>query len=824
MALELTDRARLEAERTSIEPQLVLEIEGVDTVFGAVEILKYIRIGDPGLYIGNDWVIGGLNAVENQEEFISLQGTGTSIQQQLRPDQGSVSSVSSILVQLIDKNQILTEIISPGVIVEEILGRRAKLWLGFRKTAWKEDYVKVFGGIIDDVIAGAGFVQLNISHPDQKKRQTLFVKKKTTLSTSLNNSALSVPITNASTIFDTPVTGPSGSIDTSIRYYVRINDEIIRYTGATSTHLTGCTRAQLGTSAASHSANDQAESFYVLEGALTDLALKLMLSGVNDYYRDAIAVENFNVVDPFLNVPNSIFFEGVNIEEEYGLVAGDYFTTTGAANGANNVTLKQITAIEVTNDGSYLIASSVAFVDETDSAAVIKFRSQYDTLGIGCAMTPEDVDVEEHHYWRDLILSTYEYRFYVKEEINAKDFIEKQIYAPYGAYSIPRKAKASMGYHIGPIPRDELPVFDKDNIRKPQEIKLRRTIAKNFANTIIYGYDQDALEDKFLSGLVYRDETSRNRIDVGVKPMTFQAEGIRTDLEGAANTALASERLLGRYRFAAEFFEGLKAFFKGAFNVEPGDLALMDFEDLGVANTRDGNREKPAKFFQVYNKSTDLKTGDIKLELVDTAFESNERYGIISPSSVIAVSGSTTYAYIQDTPTEGPLYPGDEPRKWENYIGLPVLVHDENFTFQEEVVFTGFDAGDRYKMLFDTPLSTPVVAGWIIDIPTYSASLLPKINRRYKLFHPHLSPLVPITAGTSQTVFTIGAGDVGKVQEGFPARVHNENFTDFSPEVTIASIVGTTVTVSAALGFTPTSSHFLQLLGFPDGDPCYRWI
>lgn len=823
MAIELTDRARLEAQRTSIEPQLVLEIEGIDTVFGAVEILKYIQIGDPDLVIGDTWKIGGLNSVEDQEQFISLQGTGTSIQQQLDPDKGSVSSVGSIMVRLIDKDNALTEVISPGVIVADILGRRAKLWLGFANTAWKQDYVKVFAGIIDDVQGGAGNVSLNISHPDQKKRQTLFIKKQAVLSGSINSSDTSIPITNASTLFDVPVTGPDLSVDDTIKFYVRIGDEIIRYTGANSTHLTGATRGQLGTTAASHASADNAESFYVLEGTLTDLALKLMLSGVNGYFRDGIAVESFNVVDPALNVPNSIFFEGIDVEEEYGIVAGDYLTTTGDANGANNVTLKPITSIVVTNDGSYVIVSGVTFVDSTDSAATCSFRSQYDTLGIGCAMTPEDVDVEEHHYWRDLVLLTFEYRFYIRDEINAKDFIEQEIYKPYGAYSIPRKAKASMGYHIGPIPRGELPIFSKDNIRNAKDLVLRRTISKNFYNHIVYAYDEDALEeDKFLSGLIYRSEDSTSRIRVGVKPLTIKAKGVRTDLTGAANTSISSERLLGRYRYGAEFFERVKVFFKDAFNVEPGDLPLFDFEDLQVVNTADGNREKPAKYFQAKNRTMDLKTGDVSFELVDTAFESDERYGVISPSSVVAVGGNTTYCYIEDS--YGALYPGDEPRKWRDYVGLPVLIHNASFSFQEEIVLAGFDPADRYKMLFETALSVPFQAGWIVDIPTYSTSPLRKTNRRYKLTHAHLSPLVPITGGSSQTVFTVGAGDVSKVVAGFPARVHNAAFTDYSPEVNISSIVGTTVTVDAALGFTPGATHYLQFLGFPDEDPCYRFI
>lgn len=822
MALELTDKALKASQELSVEPQLVLQIDGVDTVFGAVRILKVIRIGDEGLDIGDDWVIGGLNEVADQEDLISVKGTGTTINQQLRPDLGSVSSVSSITVELLDSNNLLTQIISPGVEIDDIMDARATLYFGFAQTAWKDDYVKIFAGIIDDVVSAAGTVQITLSHPDQKKRQTLFLKAQGDLSGAIDDSVTNIPITNADTVFLQPYADtPTAAEDDAILFYVKIDDEIIQYTGATSTNLTGAVRGALGTTAASHDSGAQADSFIVLEGTMIDLALKLMLSGKNGYFEEGLAVTAFNVVSPAQIVSNAMFFRGIDVADEYGLVAGDFITTAGSAEAANNVEYKTIIAIIKVDDGSYVLVDDVTFVNETESAATVSFRSQYDTLGYGCAMTPQEVDVDEHHYWRDLYLSQFQYRFYVKDEINAKEFIEKELYAPYGAYSVPRKTKASMGYHIGPIPRGEIAIFDSNNIKSPSKLKLRRTTSKYFYNTIIYKYDETPLEDKFLSGQVYVEQTSKNRIKRGTKPLIFEAKGIRTNLDGLTRTAFASERYLGRYRFAAEHLDGVQVFFKDGFAVEPGDLAILDPEGLKISNTEDGNREKPDKFFEVINKSTDLKTGNITVDLVDTSFESGERFGIISPSSRI-VSGTTAYAIIEDS--YGDLYPGDEQRKWLKYIGLPVLIHSEDFSFSEEVTFNGFDGQNRYKMLFDATLSEPVQAGWIIDIPNYPASVERKVNRRYKLFHPHFSPDVEIVSGDSDTVFDVGVSDASKFKVGFPVRVHNEDFSIFSPEVLVQEISGTTITVDASLGFTPVAGQTASMLGFPDGDNCYRWI
>ena len=252
MSLPLTAAAELASRGRVIEPNLVLKISGYSTIFGGVSILKYIQIGDTGLLIGTDWVIGGLNGVEDQESLIDLGGTGTKIQQQLRQDQGSVAGVSSMTVQLVDQGMLVSELISPGVELTDVLGRRAEIFMGFADTAYPDDYVRIFAGIIDDVVSGAGFVQLNVAHPDQKKRQTLFTKKTAATSASMTDSQNTVPIATASSIFDVAVNGPDGAPDSTILYYVQIDDEIIQYTGASATELTGAVRAQHSTLAPTH--------------------------------------------------------------------------------------------------------------------------------------------------------------------------------------------------------------------------------------------------------------------------------------------------------------------------------------------------------------------------------------------------------------------------------------------------------------------------------------------------------------------------------------------------------------------------------------------
>lgn len=815
MALALTPNAERESSKLRIEPQLVLSIEGLDTLFGAVEILKFIRIGDPGLLIGNDWVIGGLNAIENQSSNISLEGTGTKIDQQLRPDLGSVSSISSIQIALVDFDNFMTQVITPGLLLDDILGRKATLYLGMRNTAWPEDYIQIFSGIIDDIVSAAGRIELNLAHPEQKKRQEIFPKRTSKLDGSISDSDSNFDLLDTDGWLQ-PVLGPDAIADPSIQYYVRIDDEIIGYTGISGVGLTGCTRGNFGSVAAAHDDGADVASFYTLAGDAVTLALKLMLSGVNGDYKSDVSVDAIGAVPTLGPIPNALYFDGVDLAKKYGLVEGDYVSLDGSL---SDFTLRQIVTLVSLDQGSYAVMDGAALALELSPTATVSFRSQYDTLGEGMALTPDEVDVEEHLFWQQSQLATYTYFFYLKDTLNGKDFLDKEVYAPIGAYSIPRKGRCSMGYHIGPIARDEVPTIDRTNIKNPSSIKMRRTINKNFYNTIVYKYDESAFEEKFNGGTIYADADSRARIPVGNKVLSFASKGLRSDQDAAGISSRSAARFLSRYKFGAEHFDNIRLLFKGGWTVEPGDIILFDPSDLKVSNTVDGTRNKTPKFFEVTNKSLDLKTGEPTISITDTNFDNTERYGVVAPSSILA-SGSTSEALVLED-SYGALYPGNESRKWRDYVGLTVLVHNEDFSYSEEVTLLSLDPVDTHK-IYISALVTPPTAGLIVDVPDYPTSTDTDENQLYKLFHPFLSARVDVVSAADDTHVTVGSGDIAKFLVGATVMIHNEDYSVMSAEVLVDAIIGNTLTLSAGLGFTPTSDYFIQFIGFADGGKTYR--
>lgn len=736
MAFETTIRAQQAAARIVKQPNLVLCIDGIDTKFGAVSLLEVIRIGDPGLFIDGSWVIGGFREIDDQLSALSMDNSTTTIKQQLDIDKGRGSSISSMELGLIDFGGEISRVISPGVVVEDVLGRKAMVYLGFAdNTSFPEDYIVVFRGIVDDIKADQGIVKLNIAHPDQKKRQRVYPLINTQLNGAIDSSQTTITV-DGTDGFLVRTSGPDGTPDSSFTSYIRIEDEIIQYTNVTGTQFTGCTRGALGTVAVAHDDEADVDSFYRLQGNSIDLALKLMLSGWQGPYVEDLEVTSFNYIGDGSTVPNTIFFSGINIETNHGIVVGDYITTTGSAVGANNVSVMEVVNVTVDEFGSYIEVDGVSFVDELDSAAVMAIRSQYDTLPNGFMMSGDEVDIAEHHRVKTLFLASFDYDFYLKDSIESgTEFLEQQIYKPAGSYSLPRKARASVGYFVGPLPNASSILINETNITNPDKLKIRRTINKNFFNTIVYKYEVDPIEDKFLRGKITQSADSLDRIPVGTRALVIEAQGMRTALSGANNATIASNRRIDRFRFGSEFLEGVDITYEYGYNIEIGDIIILDGENLNLLDSSTGEREKPAKFFEIINKSLNIKTGKVTLDILDTSFEGFNKYGLIGPSSRIKSGFSQTQFLIEEH-FNSP-FGAAEYKKWERYPGVRVKVRSSDFTTRFAQTFITGISGNTITVA-DNLGFTPQ-PGDIMELSDYDFT---GVTEQVRLLYVHISPLL----------------------------------------------------------------------------------
>ena len=805
MAQDLSVTATLISQQQAKDLNLVLEIDGFNEVFGAVDVLKVAKIGDTGLEIGN-FVIGGSFADPDSRAWINVKGTTKRITQQLEPDKESNSSVSRVKIQLNDQNGQLSEIFSPGFRVPDVLAREASFYISFANAAHPRDSLKIFNGLVSDITFGAGNCQISLSHPSEFLRQTLFNVTDTNLNGAINDTATTITLDSVSTLI---------SPADNVRSYIQIDDEIIEYTGISGNDLTGCVRGSRNTLAASHDDNAEAQSKYSIEDSTLNIALKLMLSGTGDF--ETVSASSFVYVDPLISFNNAIAFINDDIENELGLVTGDIVTITGSGEVGNNITTT-ITAFGTFSGGSYILTAD-NFTQETDSPASVAFKSKYDVFPEGAKMNPKQVDVQGIEELQNIFSADFfDFDDFLKEEIQLKEYLEKRILFPSGVFITPRRAKVGLTFISPGVASDDTKSLSETNTLKPESIKISRSTGKDFYNTITWKYDQDSLEDKFLRGNVTLNNDSITRIPVGNKALTIEAPGIRDTVSNQNKIERISTRYLERYKFGAETMDVVVNFATG-FNVDIGDVVEMDGTGLNLTDTGTGDRVFRPKLYLVTNRDFALDGSGFRLKLIDSVYSSAGRVGVISPSSL--VNSGATVDRVPLKISYGTPSTGLERTKWERYIGSRVKFRSPDFASETIGTIDGFDSVDPSIMLIRTSLSVAPSEDWIAEPPDYDNSNV-LLDAKYKSINCFFNPNVSVVSATT-TTFDVAAGDVAKFIVGAFVEMHNADYTN-TAERSVTDVTGTTVTVDSGFGFTPDSSYSVDLIGFADGQKPYRYF
>ena len=718
MAFDITEKARQAAEQLTKQFNIVLEIDGLSTLFGVQNIKKFVRIGDPGLLIGGGWDIGGLNSVDDQGSYISYSaGTSTELSQVLQQDKGQGETVTRYQIAVIDKNKTISNLLAPGNLITDIIGRRCTVWGGFAGTAWLDDYIVIHRGIIDDYKSGFGTVTFNISAPDVFKKGEIFRKAEAALNGNLSAGATVANVDDTSEFLQ-KATGPDGIISTSFLTYIRIEDEIIEFETKTATQFQTMTRGALGTTAVSHSDGTTVNSFYRIPSIdPMTCALRVLLGGRQGPYLSGLAIKNFVRTEGTDTVTNSIFFEDTDIVRLYNIHVGDYVSTSGATNGANNFTNKKITGIVKINTGTYITVDSVSLVEELATSALIDFRSQYDIwpVGAGLAMNANEVDIDEHLDIKFNFLSNNTYDFYLKDTWKGKDFLSQQVYNPVSCFSLPRKAQSSVGIHRPPLPGSDIKTLDTSNVLNAGQLKLQRTINKDFYNAIIVKFEENTTTKDFNRGIVTTNATSITRIPVGNQPLTIESKGLRTILSSDNVINEASTRRLNKYKFGAEKIRGVKTNTVTGWTIEVGDAVVIDMSSLQITDTATGTRAGKSRLFDCVNKKLNTKNGIVTLDLVDSAVDTSLRFGLISPSSFVNVGISTTQVTIKPS-FNTDRFGVNEYRKWDNLNNAAVIIRSQDYSVQDTSTISQI-FGNTFT--FNTALSFVPLADYIIELDIY---------------------------------------------------------------------------------------------------------
>lgn len=915
MAYQLTSRAKELLNQTNIEPNIVLAIEGYSRTFGVNISKVYATIGFPGLTIGGGWLIGGLIGTNDCDDYISLEGTTTSISQQLDLDKNNASGTQTVKVRLVDIDGDITRLISPGFELNDILYRNATLRLGFKEAAYPADYIDLFIGKIQQVESSTGFVELTIAHPEELKRSEIFPKIETTLSADLNYfsaviqdltwyqqgdfngiaevryintpfigdaanvsvsgnlitvaidsgvtkaktiretiinsiqaSSIAVPVitgnkdglqvthpttqfTIGNTVSVNDVTGFLLPVNPIFRTYLRINDELMEYTGidTVNNQFTGVTRHVLTSVGDNHKTDDTVSSFYKLgdnteSSNAIDLALQVMISGSEQNYITALDDLKFYDFGTVGTYPNGLLVVNTDLKREYNIQIGDSIVVNDAVNAANNVT-STIEDYEVLDIGTVIYVAGASFVAETGSPANITLSSQYNTLPDGCGFTPFQVDIDRFKLMQTRFPSSIaNYEIYLKDTVKPKDFINVDLFLPSALYSIPRQGKASVGISAPPLYDGESKVLGLNTVKNVNKLKTTRSINKYFYNSVIFKYNEDSIDDRALSGRIIYSADSQNRINSPNKPYTINAKGLRPSAQNDQLIERNCKRLLQRYQFAAEMIP-VEPDFKTAYTMEVGDSVIFGDGEIQLSDSQSGDRNFKPRVFEVVNKELDWRNGNIKLSLVDTNFSSGVRYGVWSPASQVVAGSTTTKIKIQNS-----YGSTSELDKWTPYFNKTIRVRSADYSSSENVKLLGFDSTDEHLMIV-TALTSAPSSGFVVDVPMYDDLNL-GADSLYKAVHPFWNPSVVIPAGAptyGSSSFYVSPGDIGKFFEGASIRVHSADYSDDTRANTLKVVFVDTITyqvyVSGDFGFIANAGYNVELIGFAsdEGNP-YCWL
>lgn len=581
---------------------------------------------------------------------------------------------------------------------------------------------------------------------------------------------------------------------------------------------------------AAHSATATVDAYIMLQGHAMDLALKVMLSGWNGPFTTGQSIYSFVTTDDssLPTVPNGIVLPAnTDAIRDLGISVGDYITVTGGANNAVMVTV--IGFNDLTNQPNRVILCSSNFTNEDPSTATIAVRSQYDTLPVlaGSQLPGWEVDVGAFQYYKSTFLlnPANQYLFLLNDSNGeaGKTFIESEILYPIGAYSLTRQGKISVGLTKPPVADQRTQTITAAQVLSPETMSIQRALNnRKFFNEIDWSYDCDETNTP-TSQRNAISAASLNKFSNYSSVLPITSRGARTSL-GFLNVVSNREAwIFNRYQFAAQLLD-LKVNLQVGALIEAGDVVILqDNGTLKIPNFATGQRNLGTQFFEVVNRSMDLKSGIVSLTLEGgVGSVVGDRYATVAPSSILTSMSSATRIVIQDS--FGAIFPGAEWKKWSSYVGLKVRVHSTDYSVDGTTTFTGFDPNNKYALLLSPALSFGPTAGMVLDLEQYPNNTSASDQASAKMIHAYDCPTVPVVSGISQTQFTVSAPNALKFQIGLPVLFHDATYGRFSGEVIVQSVVGTTVTVATAIGFVPDASIKCELIGFPDGGQPYRLV
>ena len=303
--------------------------------------------------------------------------------------------------------------------------------------------------------------------------------------------------------------------------------------------------------------------------------------------------------------------------------------------------------------------------------------------------------------------------------------------------------------------------------------------------------------------------------------MRIQSQGLIRSPETTLALNQIVSRVIDRYKFAPTYFEKIQIKYSTGFSLEVGDVLPFGGVAAKIIDLNTGLRGTEEQLFEVINKSLNIETGDISVDLLSTSFSINVRNAVVAPTAGCGDNSSNARLELINIVNTGEFI--NEAEKWLPFIDQNVRVYSADYTQDEVVVFEGIDPADDNFMLVSPALSFTPNSNHSIGLPEYNESSS-VIDSVYKLQFVFNGARPVITGVASADTFNVD--DATKLVVGSEVVINSPDFTrdSFGTKILIENIVGNTVTLDQDLTFTPLIGDFVNNSDFLDGGFIYTVI
>lgn len=242
--LNLSDRLKSKLESRIYTPVLVLEIDGLPVVSSG-SLTKAINFDDPDFVFDMGERFDSL--VKNRDILllVDMKSSTTSLTQQMNQTNGLIGA-QNYTISLVDFGGIVTEWITPGVRLDDILGKKAKVYFTVEGCQHPQDSLPLMFGFVEGYTSAAASVEKHISSVEKLKQSDVllptateildFPAFTTTVASNVPEGTGNIPVTNISGFPDPGnpfYLGPGARF----RYLVKIGSDIMSYSSIAGSEL-----------------------------------------------------------------------------------------------------------------------------------------------------------------------------------------------------------------------------------------------------------------------------------------------------------------------------------------------------------------------------------------------------------------------------------------------------------------------------------------------------------------------------------------------------------------------------------------------------------